>query len=149
MTPSENTLHREAATPPVAIVTGASRGFGRAVAVALLDRGWTVAADARRPAELKSTASALDSTRLITLPGDVTDASHRTALVSAAVAAGPLRLLVNNASRLGPSPQPALADYPLSDLQAVYATNVFANISRARFFPRLSRFALAGRPVPW
>ena len=129
MTQSGNTLRLAAGTPPVAIVTGASRGFGRAVAAALLDRGWTVAADARRAAELKSTARALDSARLITLPGDVTDASHRTALVSAAVAAGPLRLLVNNASRLGPSPQPALADYPLSDLQAVYATNVFAPLA--------------------
>jgi NAD(P)-dependent dehydrogenase (short-subunit alcohol dehydrogenase family) len=63
------------------------------------------------------------------LPGDVTDASHRGALVAAAVKAGPLRLLVNNASRLGPSPQPALADYPASELWAVYQTNVFAPLA--------------------
>jgi len=99
-------------TNPVAIVTGASRGFGRAVTAALLDRGWTVVGDARRAADLEMTARELNSTRLITLPGDVTDASHRGVLVAAATDAGPLRLVVNNASRLGPSPQPALMDYP-------------------------------------
>src|SRR3984893_11020577 len=97
---------------PVAIVTGASRGFGRAVTAALLDRGWAVVADARRASDLKSTAAELNSSRLIALPGDVTDAPHRDALVAAAIEAGPLCLLVNNASRLGPSPQPLAARYP-------------------------------------
>jgi NAD(P)-dependent dehydrogenase (short-subunit alcohol dehydrogenase family) len=114
---------------PVAIVTGASRGFGKALTAALLDRGWTVIGDARRAAELKGTAAELNSSRLIALPGDVTDASHRDALVAAAAQAGPLRLLVNNASRLGPSPQPALADYPASELWAVYQTNLFAPLA--------------------
>ena len=114
---------------PVAIVTGASRGFGRAVTAALLDRGWAVVADARRASDLKSTAAELNSSRLIALPGDVTDAPHRDALVAAAIEAGPLRLLVNNASRLGPSPQPLLADYPASELWAVYQSNVFAPLA--------------------
>ncbi|HEX2286650.1 MAG TPA: SDR family oxidoreductase [Mycobacterium sp.] len=113
----------------VAIVTGASRGFGRALAAALLDRGWSVVADARRAADLESTATALNSSRLITIPGDVTDPAHRAALVVAAIDAGPLRLLVNNASRLGPSPQPELADYLAADLRAVYNTNVFAPLA--------------------
>jgi NAD(P)-dependent dehydrogenase (short-subunit alcohol dehydrogenase family) len=117
---------------PVAIVTGASRGFGKAVTAALLDRGWTVVADARRDAELKATVAELNSDRLIGLPGDVTDASHRDALVAAAIEAGPLGLLVNNASRLGPSPQPALADYPPGELWAVYETNVFAPLALIR-----------------
>ena len=114
---------------PVAIVTGASRGFGRAVTAALLDRGWAVVGDARRVTVLKTVAADLNSVRLIALPGDVTDASHRAALVAAAIKAGPLRLLVNNASRLGPSPQPALADYPPTELWAVYQTNVFAPLA--------------------
>jgi NAD(P)-dependent dehydrogenase (short-subunit alcohol dehydrogenase family) len=117
---------------PVAIVTGASRGFGRATTAALLDRGWTVVADARRAHELKATAAELNSDRLIGMPGDVTDASHRDALVTAALGAGPLGLLVNNASRLGPSPQPALADYPISELRDVYETNVFAPLALIR-----------------
>ncbi|ORW46896.1 short-chain dehydrogenase [Mycobacterium paraense] len=113
----------------VAIVTGASRGFGKAVTAALLDRGWTVVTDARRADDLKHTAAELNSDRLIAIPGDVTDASHRAALVAAAAGAGPLRLLVNNASRLGPSPQPALADYPAGELRAVYEANVFAPLA--------------------
>jgi NAD(P)-dependent dehydrogenase (short-subunit alcohol dehydrogenase family) len=117
---------------PVAIVTGASRGFGKAVTAALLDRGWTVVADARRAHELKATVAELNSDRLIGLPGDVTDASHRDALLTAALEAGPLGLLVNNASRLGPSPQPALADYPPAELRAVYETNVFAPLALIR-----------------
>jgi NAD(P)-dependent dehydrogenase (short-subunit alcohol dehydrogenase family) len=114
---------------PAAIVTGASRGFGRALTAALLDRGWTVVADARRAADLEGTAKALHSSRLIAIPGDVTDPAHRAAVVVAAVDAGPLRLLVNNASRLGPSPQPALADYLAADLRAVYNANVFAPLA--------------------
>lgn len=116
----------------VAIVTGASRGFGKALTAALLDRGWTVVADARRAPDIKSTVAELNSDAFIPLPGDVTDASHRDALVAAATAAGPLRLLVNNASRLGPSPQPALADYPPDELRAVYEANVFAPLALIR-----------------
>jgi NAD(P)-dependent dehydrogenase (short-subunit alcohol dehydrogenase family) len=116
-------------TCPVAIVTGASRGFGKAVTAALLGRGWGVVGDARRAYELETTARELNSARLIALPGDVTDASHRDALVDAATRAGPLRLLVNNASRLGPSPQPALSDYPAGELWAVYHANVFAPLA--------------------
>jgi NAD(P)-dependent dehydrogenase (short-subunit alcohol dehydrogenase family) len=114
---------------PVAIVTGGSRGFGRAVAAALLDRGWTVVTDARRADELDATAAELDTPRLIAIPGDVTEPAHRAALVVAATDAGPLRLLVNNASRLGPSPQPRLADYLAADLRAVYTANVFAPLA--------------------
>jgi NAD(P)-dependent dehydrogenase (short-subunit alcohol dehydrogenase family) len=122
MTPSEH-------ISPVAIVTGGSRGFGRAIVAALLDRGWTVVSDARRADDLEATAAELASPRLITIAGDVTEPAHRAALAVAAMDAGPLRLLVNNASRLGPSPQPRLADYLANDLRAVYTTNVFAPLA--------------------
>ena len=114
---------------PVAIVTGGSRGFGRALTAALLGKEWTVVTDARRADDLAATAAELDSPRLITIPGDVTDLAHRSALVVAAFDAGPLQLLVNNASRLGPSPQPRLADYLATDLRAVYTTNVFTPLA--------------------
>jgi NAD(P)-dependent dehydrogenase (short-subunit alcohol dehydrogenase family) len=114
---------------PVAIVTGGSRGFGRAVAAALLDRGWTVVTDARRADDLEAAAAQLASPRLVAIPGDVTEPAHRAALLVAATAAGPLQLLVNNASRLGPSPQPRLGAYPAADLHAVYTTNVFAPLA--------------------
>jgi NAD(P)-dependent dehydrogenase (short-subunit alcohol dehydrogenase family) len=113
----------------VAIITGGSRGFGRATVTALLECGWTLVTDARRADDLAATAGELDSARLITVPGDVTQPAHRAAMVAAAMGAGPLRLLVNNASRLGPSPQPRLADYPAVDLRAVYDTNVFAPLA--------------------
>jgi NAD(P)-dependent dehydrogenase (short-subunit alcohol dehydrogenase family) len=114
---------------PVATVTGGSRGFGRAVTAALLDRGSTVVTDARRADDLEALVAELDSPRLITIAGDVTEPAHRARLVVAAMDAGPLRLLINNASRLGPSPQPRLADYLAADLRAVYATNVFAPLA--------------------
>ena len=116
-------------TNAVAIVTGISRGFGLALTAALLDRGWTVVGDARRAVELETAAGELNSTPLIALPGDVTLAAHRAALLGAATGAGRLGLLVNNASRLGPSPQPALPDYPVNELRAVYEANVFAPLA--------------------
>jgi NAD(P)-dependent dehydrogenase (short-subunit alcohol dehydrogenase family) len=122
-------MTRSETPSPVAIVTGASRGFGRALTVSLLDRGWTVVGDARRADDLAATATALNSPRLIAIPGDVSDPAHRAALIVAAIDAGPVRLLVNNASRLGPSPQPSLAHYLAADLRAVYNVNVFAPLA--------------------
>jgi NAD(P)-dependent dehydrogenase (short-subunit alcohol dehydrogenase family) len=112
-----------------ALITGASRGFGRALTAALLQRGWTVIADARNTAHLRAAARALDTPRLITIAGDVVDAAHRAALLDAADRAGPLRLLVNNASELGPSPQPMLHRYPAAALRSVYDVNVFAPLA--------------------
>jgi NAD(P)-dependent dehydrogenase (short-subunit alcohol dehydrogenase family) len=112
-----------------ALVTGASRGFGRALTAALLQRGWTVIANARNAADLRATADALDTPRLITITGDVADEAHRAALLVAADRAMPLHLLVNNASELGPSPQPTLARYPAAALRTVYDVNVFAPLA--------------------
>jgi NAD(P)-dependent dehydrogenase (short-subunit alcohol dehydrogenase family) len=63
------------------------------------------------------------------IPGDVSDPVHRRTLVAAASDLGRLDLLVNNASLLGPSPQPALADYPLEVLEDVYRVNVLAPLA--------------------
>src|SRR5258707_15605625 len=70
-----------------------------------------------------------ESPRLSRMAGEVPEPAHRDALAVAAVGAGPRRLLVNNASRLGPSPQPRLADYLAADLRAVYTANVFAPLA--------------------
>jgi NAD(P)-dependent dehydrogenase (short-subunit alcohol dehydrogenase family) len=113
---------------PTAIVTGASRGLGLALARALAERGWRLVIDAREPEALASARAELATvTEVTALVGDVGDDAHRTALVATA---GPgLDLLVNNASLLGPSPQPPLRDYPLAELQDVYRVNVFAPLS--------------------
>src|SRR5205823_217964 len=92
-----------------ALITGASRGLGRALARALSERGWRLVIDARGVTELEAVADELrDRTDVVALPGDVSDETHRRALIDAA-GGGRFDLLVNNASLLGPSPQPTLA----------------------------------------
>src|SRR4029079_18114662 len=92
---------------PAAVITGASRGLGRALAHALADRGWQLVVDARHPGDL---AAVLPDA--VVVAGDVTDPRHRDALAAAVDALGRLDLLVNNASDLGPSPLPSLSHYP-------------------------------------
>lgn len=113
---------------PVAIITGASRGLGLALATGLSDAGWRLAIDARDPAAL-ATARATLGSNVVAVPGDITDADHRAALIAAAHELGPLDLVVNNAGILGPSPQPKLADYPLDILREVYEVNVLASLA--------------------
>jgi NAD(P)-dependent dehydrogenase (short-subunit alcohol dehydrogenase family) len=108
----------------VAIVTGASRGLGLALTTRLSSEGWTVVVDARHEDELNRATSDLPG--VVAVAGDVSDPGHRQTLADTARRLGGLDLLVNNASMLGPSPQPRLADYPLDALDAVYRINVFA-----------------------
>src|SRR3954471_5508685 len=111
-------------TTRTALITGASRGLGRALATALSDRGWRLVVDGRDAARLHAAAS---SGLVIAVPGDVADPGHRAAL---AEAVGPrLDLLVNNASELGPSPLPALADLCADDLRRVLDVNVVAPLA--------------------
>ena len=113
---------------PTAIVTGASRGLGLALAGALADRGWRLVIDARDGVALEQAAATLrDRADVVALAGDVTDPWHRHALVAAVE--GPLDLLVNNASSLGASPLPGLARYPLDELERVYRVNVLAPLA--------------------
>jgi len=110
--------------PRTALITGASRGLGLALARALATDGWQLVIDARGAADLEQAAAELgERTTVVALAGDVGDEAHRQALASAATELGGLDALVHNASILGPSPQPALADYPLEVLERVYAVN--------------------------
>jgi len=113
-----------------ALVTGASMGLGRALAAALTERGWHVVVDARDGDRLRSAVLGFDGPGTASpIPGDVADPHHRRLLADAIGELGGLDLLVNNASVLGPSPQPRLADYPLDVLAHVYATNTIAPIA--------------------
>src|SRR4051794_16950761 len=118
---------------PIGIVTGASRGLGLALARALTEQGWELVVDARGVDDLRA---ATEDLRVTAIAGDVADAAHRRALIDAA---GPrIDLLVNNASLLGPSPQPPLASYPLDILERVYRANVFAPLALAQLaIPRM------------
>jgi NAD(P)-dependent dehydrogenase (short-subunit alcohol dehydrogenase family) len=113
-----------------ALITGASRGLGLALARSLAADGWTLIIDARGEEDLeRSRAELAEQTRVVAIPGDVSDPEHRAALVDAARELGGLDALVNNASILGPSPQPALLDYPLDVLEEVYRKNAISPLA--------------------
>ncbi|MDF3293591.1 SDR family NAD(P)-dependent oxidoreductase [Streptomyces silvisoli] len=115
---------------PVAIITGASKGLGRALAAALAGRGWDLVLDARSAAGLRAAAGQLlGPGRVVAVPGDVTDPGHRRELASAARELGGLDLLVNNASALGAEPLVRLADLPLTGLAEALETNVVAPLA--------------------
>jgi NAD(P)-dependent dehydrogenase (short-subunit alcohol dehydrogenase family) len=124
-----------------AIVTGASRGLGLALARALSEKGWRVVVDARHGDALEREVGGLDG--VVAVVGDVSDPDHRRRLVEAA--GDSIDLLVNNASVLGPSPQPVLADYPLEELRRVYEINVVAPLALVQL--ALPRFADGARVV--
>jgi NAD(P)-dependent dehydrogenase (short-subunit alcohol dehydrogenase family) len=120
---------------PVGIVTGASRGLGLALTRTLAERDWRLVVDARGADALEHAVADLEG--VIAIPGDVAGPAHRRALVEAA--GDRIDLLVNNAGILGPSPQPALAAYPLAELARVYEVNVFAPLGLVQeALPRLA-----------
>jgi NAD(P)-dependent dehydrogenase (short-subunit alcohol dehydrogenase family) len=113
-----------------ALITGASRGLGLALARQLAAQGWQLIINARGAKALEAVREALaEQTQVIAIPGDVTDPAHRRALAEAARELGGLDVLVNNASILGPSPQPPLLDYPIEVLELVYLNNVIAPLA--------------------
>jgi NAD(P)-dependent dehydrogenase (short-subunit alcohol dehydrogenase family) len=109
-----------------ALITGASHGFGRALTEDLAAAGWRVIGDARGRADLQRLAA---RPGIVTVPGDVTDAAHRGELARAIGQLDGLDLLVNNASTLGPSPLPRLADYSADELRTVFEVNVLAPLA--------------------
>ncbi len=113
-----------------AIITGASRGLGLALARRLAEDGWALIIDARGEEALESARAELARrTHVTAIPGDVADRGHRAAISEAAHEAGGVDALVNNASILGPSPQPDLLDYPLDVLEEVYRANVISPLA--------------------
>jgi NAD(P)-dependent dehydrogenase (short-subunit alcohol dehydrogenase family) len=121
---------------PVGVITGASRGLGRALARELTADGWTIIITGRRGADVNAAAAQIPGT--IEVVGDVAQPAHRAELVRAVEAHGRLDLLVNNASELGPSPLPVLADYPLEELRAVLETNLIGPLAITQLMlPRL------------
>lgn len=116
---------------PTAIVTGGSKGFGRALGGDLVRAGWSIIIDGRDRAALEVVAEDLgDAVRPVA--GDVTDGAHRSALIDEAGRAGGLDLLVNNAGSLGPTPLPRLADLSARELTSLLVVNVVAPLALAQ-----------------
>ncbi|MER6358731.1 SDR family NAD(P)-dependent oxidoreductase [Streptomyces sp. NPDC001634] len=134
---------------PVAIITGASKGLGRALGAALAERGWDLVLDARTAQVLEETAKALSAygTRVEALPGDVTDAGHRAGLVAAARRLGGLDLLVNNASALGSEPLVRLEELTLEGLRRALEVNVVAALGLVQEALPLLRASSAGTVI--
>jgi len=131
----------------VALITSASRGLGRALARELAGRGWALVLDARGTGALDAIAGELGArTEVVAIAGDVADPAHRDALAAAVRRLGGLDLLVNNASVLGPSPQPLLSEYPLDELSHVIDVNLIAPLGLTQLvLPSLTE--RAGRVV--
>ena len=114
----------------VALITGASRGFGRAVAEELAKKDWDLVVDARNDDILQSVAHGWPGSGTTTaVAGDIADPAHREELSRIIRDRGRLDVLINNASELGPSPQPTLDNYPLSELERVYRVNTLAPLA--------------------
>jgi NAD(P)-dependent dehydrogenase (short-subunit alcohol dehydrogenase family) len=108
-----------------ALITGASQGFGRALLAALVAQQWTCVVDARDAVALQAATAGLPGAQAV--PGTIVDPEHRAAMLAAV--GDRLDLLVHNASTLGPSPLPRLADYPLDALRRVYEVDVVAPLA--------------------
>ncbi len=110
-----------------ALITGASRGLGLALARGLAARGWNLIITARDEDRLRSVRDELATrTHVAAIAGDVADPAHRSALAVLARGHSGLDAVINNASDLGPSPLPPLLEYPLDALAAVFKTNIIA-----------------------
>ncbi|MEU0282969.1 SDR family NAD(P)-dependent oxidoreductase [Streptomyces sp. NPDC088147] len=134
---------------PVAIITGASKGLGRALADALARRGWDLVLDARTARVLDETATEVRAhgTRVAAFAGDVTDAGHREDLVAAAAELGALDLVVSNASALGAEPLVRLDALPLDGLRSALETNVVAALGLVQLALPLLRAGTAGAVI--
>lgn len=135
-----------------AVVTGASKGLGRALSEGLARRGWSLIVDGREPARLDQARARLwklipPGSHVVAIPGDVTDPAHRRALAGAAHALGGLDLLVCNAGALGPSPLPALADFPLAALRELFEVYPVASLGLIQEVLPLLRAATDGGRV--
>ena len=109
---------------PVAVVTGANRGIGRAITVALAGGGFTVAASARDPDSLADTLAAARQAggTAVPLACDVRDEASVAKMAAGARALGPVQAVVANAGVAGPTLP--LHEITLADWRDTVATDL-------------------------
>ena len=118
----------------IALITGASKGLGALLADFLAAQGHDLVLTARGADALEATVTGLRKYggTILALPGDVAESAHRRSLVLTAQSLGGLDLLINNASQLGTTPLPTLANYPVDEMRRVFEVNVFAPLALIR-----------------
>ncbi len=126
-----------------ALITGASRGLGHALATHLAANGWNVIAAGRDEARLAATRAAHPAA-ITTAAGDLRDHAHQIVLAELAREAGGLDLLVLNAGTLGPSPLPPVRELDPAALHRLLSINVVAQVS----LTQLLLPQLLARPLP-
>lgn len=114
-----------------ALITGASRGLGLALAYALAEKGWQLLINGRRADQLLKARNELSKlTEVIAISGDVRDEIHLLQLQEALIQHDwSLDLVVNNASNLGASPLLPLMSHSVDALHRVFHTNIIAPLS--------------------
>ncbi len=115
----------------VVLITGSSKGLGRALAHAYADAGARVVINARGAAALEATRSelAVKGAPVLALPADATQPGGIARLVETALAHfGRIDVLVNNAGILGPSPRPNMADFAAADLAEIFRANTIGPV---------------------
>ncbi|MFJ8310268.1 MULTISPECIES: oxidoreductase [unclassified Streptomyces] len=114
---------------PVWFITGCSSGLGRALATAVLERGWRAVVTARNPRETADLVAGHED-RALTVALDITDAEQIAKAVAEAHAAfGRIDVLVNNA---GYGYLAAIEEGDDDEVRALFDTNVFGLISTTK-----------------
>ena len=117
-----------------ALVTGAGRGIGRALALGLAERGADLILIARSANQLEATRDALAERGLargavVAIAADLADEAHRARAIGAVLARGRIDILVNNAATV--EPLGVTAQIPVSELRPAFELNVFAPVALA------------------
>ncbi len=114
----------------IALVTGGTRGLGRALTLDLARRGCRVFATGRSEAGLEALARDAGALPVVPLRADASDVADNAAVAARVAEEGGLDVLIHNAGVLGP--RVPIADYPPEEFSRVLAINTFGPFDLSR-----------------